>query len=86
MKINALAVKVLMPLGLVFFVLPIVLAQEAPVALDFAYFKNEVQPIFLAKRKNNVRCIQCHTRSSGFRLQALQEGALFWSDEQSRFN
>ena len=86
MKINAIAAKILMPLGLVFSVLPIVFAQEAPGELDFAYFKNEVQPIFLAKRNNNVRCVQCHTRSSGFRLQALEEGALFWSEEQTRFN
>jgi YVTN family beta-propeller protein len=54
--------------------------------LDFDYFKNEVQPIFLAKRPGNVRCIQCHTRSSNFRLQPLEEGRLFWTDAQSRQN
>ena len=57
-------------------------AQE----LNFEYFKNEVQPVFLAKREGNVRCIQCHTRSSNFRLQPLEEGRLFWTDEQSRAN
>ncbi len=62
----------------------VLFAQEAE--LDFDYFKNEVQPIFLAKRDGNVRCIQCHTRSSGFRIQALQEHQLFWSDEQSQMN
>lgn len=56
------------------------------VRLDFDYFKNEVQPIFLSKREGNVRCIQCHTRSSNFRLQPLQEHQLFWTDEQSRMN
>lgn len=60
-------------------------AQQS-VELDFDYFKNEVQPIFLAKRDGNVRCIQCHTRSSSFRLQALEEHKLFWTDEQSRMN
>lgn len=60
-------------------------AQEA-VVLDFDYFKNEVQPIFLAKREGRVRCIQCHTRSSNFRLQPLEEGKLFFTDEQSRLN
>lgn len=60
------------------------LAQD--VQLDFNYFKNEVQPIFLSKRDGNVRCIQCHTRSSNFRLQPLQEHQLFWTDEQSRMN
>ncbi len=60
-------------------------AQQAT-ELDFAYFMNEVQPIFLAKRHNNVRCIQCHTRSSAFRLQPLEEDALFWSEAQSQIN
>lgn len=59
-------------------------AQE--VQLDFDYFKDEVQPIFLAKREGNVRCIQCHTRSSNFRLQELDEHQHYWSDEQSRLN
>lgn len=53
---------------------------------DFEFFRTEVQPIFLAKRGSNVRCIQCHTRSSGFRLQPLDEGAHFWTEEQSRMN
>jgi len=62
------------------------LAQSTPAEPDFAFFMNEVQPIFLAKRGNNVRCIQCHTRSSGFRLQELDEHAFFWTEEQSRMN
>jgi YVTN family beta-propeller protein len=61
-------------------------AQSSSVELDYNYFKNEVQPIFLAKRDGNVRCIQCHTRSSNFRLQPLEEHALFFSEEQSRMN
>lgn len=62
------------------------LAQQAANELDFPYFMNEVQPVFLVKRNNNVRCIQCHTRSSAFRLQPLEDGALFWSEQQSRLN
>ena len=62
------------------------IAQQMEGELSFDYFKNEVQPIFLAKRNNNVRCIQCHTSTSGFRLQALEDGAFFWSDAQSRLN
>lgn len=61
-------------------------AQQAPGKLDFEYFMNEVQPIFLAKREGSVRCIQCHTRSSLFRLQPLAEHQLFWTEEQSRQN
>jgi YVTN family beta-propeller protein len=74
--------RILSALSLSCFV-SIALAQDAP---DFDYFMNEVQPIFLAKRNNNVRCIQCHTRSSGFRLQPLDEGSFFWTEEQSRLN
>ncbi len=62
----------------------LLIAQD--VRLDFDYFKNEVQPIYLAKRDGNVRCIQCHTRSSNFRIQPLEEHQLFWTDEQSRMN
>jgi len=62
------------------------LAQQNPGELDFNYFMNEVQPIFLAKREGNVRCIQCHTRSSNLRLQPLEEHQLFWTEAQSRMN
>lgn len=65
---------------------PAVFAQQAPGRLDFNYFMNEVQPIFLSKRDGNVRCIQCHTRSSNLRLQPLDEHQLFWTEEQSRKN
>jgi len=61
-------------------------AAEAAVQPDFEYFRDEVQPIFLAKRSGNVRCIQCHTRASTFRLQPLEPEALFWTEEQSRQN
>jgi YVTN family beta-propeller protein len=67
-------------------IVPLASAQDDAAGLDFNYFMHEVQPIFLAKRNNNVRCIQCHTRSSGFRLQPLDEGAFFWTEEQSRQN
>ena len=61
-------------------------ANAAAPEPGFEFFRTEVQPIFLAKRGSNVRCIQCHTRSSGFRLQPLEDGAHFWTLEQSRLN
>lgn len=63
-------------------------SQEDRVTLDFEFFKNEVQPIFLVKRNGNVTCAKCHAgaASSGFRLQPLSEGSFFWNDEQSRQN
>ena len=61
-------------------------AQSGEIVPDFNYFMNEVQPIFLAKREGNVRCTQCHNRTSNFRLQTIEEGEFFWNEEQSRMN
>ena len=60
--------------------------SQEPVELDYDYFKNEVQPIFLAKRDGNVRCVQCHSRSSNFRIQALEDHQLFFTEAQTRMN
>lgn len=68
-------------------VLGILLAQQpnrAP-ALDYAYFKERVQPIFLKKRVGHARCITCHAHRSP-QLQPLTDGATAWTEEQSRKN
>src|SRR5438128_7610553 len=57
----------------------------ATATLDFEYFKNRVQPIFLQKRPGHVRCIACHATGTP-RLQALPPGATMWNDEQSHQN
>jgi len=54
-------------------------------ALDYDFFKNRVQPIFLQKRPGHARCIQCHDTGQP-RLQALSPGATMWNEEQSRQN
>ncbi len=59
--------------------------SEASVALDYAFFRDRVQPIFLKKRPGNARCIVCHENGTP-RLQALSAGAASWTDEQSRRN
>lgn len=64
-------------------------AQEAgskAVTLDFDFFKNNVQPIFLTKRAGNARCVSCHIEGTPMRLQPLSPGATTWNDEQSRKN
>ena len=63
-------------------------AQQTAPEPDFNFFKNEVQPIFLAKRTGNVACVTCHAggASSAFRLQPLSTGALNWDEQQSRQN
>lgn len=61
-------------------------SSGSPVALDFHFFKERVQPIFLNKRPGHARCISCHDAGTPMRLQPLSPGATTWDDEQSRKN
>jgi hypothetical protein len=66
----------------------ILVQEHAPAAappVDFAFFRERVQPIFLAKRPGHARCIVCHDHTNP-RLQELSPGATFWNEEQSRKN
>jgi hypothetical protein len=56
----------------------------APV-LDYAFFRDQVQPIFLNKRPGHARCVTCHQHGSP-PLQPLSPGAEIWNEEQSRKN
>src|SRR5262245_23193211 len=53
--------------------------------LDYEFFKNRVQPIFLQKRPGHARCIQCHETGAP-RLQALPPNAKMWNEDQSKQN
>jgi hypothetical protein len=53
--------------------------------LDYAFFRDRVQPIFLEKRPGHARCIVCHDHGSP-RLEDLSPGATNWNEEQSRKN
>ena len=58
-------------------------------ALDFNYYRKNIEPIFLKARRADEgtgnACASCHTRvASRLRLQPLIEGA--WSVEDSRTN
>ena len=57
-------------------------------ALDYAFFKANVEPIFLQKRPGHTRCYVCHADRSNnaFKLQKLAAGSKSWSEEQSRSN
>ena len=59
-------------------------STQAP-ALDYSFFKERVQPIFLKKRPGHARCIVCHDHRSP-PLQPLAQGAFTWTEEQSRQN
>jgi hypothetical protein len=54
--------------------------------LDFEFFKDKVQPIFLAKRAGHARCYACHSTGTPFRLQRLAPGSTAWNDEQTHKN
>jgi YVTN family beta-propeller protein len=60
-------------------------AAASTTTLDYEFFKNRVQPIFLQKRPGHARCIQCHDTGTP-RLQALPANATMWNDEQSKQN
>lgn len=57
-------------------------------SLDYTYFKANVEPLFLKKRPDHVRCYVCHSDRSNnaFRLEKLPPGKDFWTEEQSRRN
>jgi hypothetical protein len=62
-------------------------AAAQPPNLDYAFFKNRVEPIFLQKRESHTRCYVCHEEANnGLRLEKLTAGAKFWTEEQSRRN
>src|SRR5580765_6043180 len=64
-------------------------SAERPAAsattLDYEFFKNRVQPIFLQKRPGHARCIQCHETGQP-RIQVLSGAEKMWNEEQSRQN
>ena len=56
-------------------------------ALDYQFFKDKVQPVFLHKREGHTRCVVCHTvNNAPLHLVPLSPGASTWSEEQSRQN
>jgi len=69
----------------------VLLACVAPAlgqSLDYAYFKSQVEPIFITKRAGHTRCYVCHNERSNnaLRLEKIAPGASFWTEEQSRRN
>jgi hypothetical protein len=62
-------------------------AFAADQILDYEFFKTRVEPIFLKKRPEHVRCYVCHSEDNRvFRLEKLSDGSKFWTEEQSRRN
>ena len=56
-------------------------------ALDYQFFKDKVQPVFLRKREGHTRCVVCHTvNNAPLHLVPLSAGATSWNEAQSRQN
>ena len=55
-------------------------------ALDFATFRDRVQPLLLDKRPGLARCYVCHSQGTPFRLERMAEGRTVWTDEETRRN
>ena len=64
---------------------PVSPAKDSGLELDYLFFKERVQPIFLQKRIGHARCITCHSHRSPL-LEPLDPGAETWTNEQSRRN
>ena len=59
----------------------------AAAKLDYEFFKNKVQPVFVTKRPGHARCVLCHSvNNAPFHLVPLSPGAATWNEEQSRQN
>src|ERR1051325_4865529 len=62
-------------------------AFAADLALDYDFYKSQVEPIFLKKRPGHERCYACHSENNNaFHLEKLSPGQKAWSEEQSLSN
>ena len=53
-------------------------------ALDFDYYRENVEPVLLSRRPGNARCVVCHSRGGGNAyLELLSPGSDTYDEEQS---
>ena len=53
---------------------------HAAPALDYGYFKNKVQPVFLKKRAEHTRCVVCHAdANNALKLVQPTAGSNAWT-------
>jgi hypothetical protein len=62
--------------------------QPAAPALDYEYFKKNVQPVFVKKRTGHAKCTSCHAGEGSpvFALQPLAKGSTTWTEEETKKN
>jgi len=57
--------------------------QPAAPALDYQFFEEKVQAVFLAKPPGHTRCLACHSSNDApFHPVQLSPGATTWSDRR----
>jgi hypothetical protein len=62
-------------------------SSSASASLNYEFFKDRVQPVFLTKRPGHTRCVVCHTTNNApFHLVPLSPGSATWNEAQSRQN
>jgi hypothetical protein len=62
-------------------------SSTASLSLNYEFFKDKVEPVFLNKRPGHARCITCHTvNHAPLHLVPLSPGSTTWNEEQSRQN
>jgi hypothetical protein len=59
---------------------------QAASSLDYAEFKDKIQPLLAEKRPGHARCITCHSTGTAFRLQPLPKGRTAYTEEETRKN
>jgi hypothetical protein len=59
-------------------------AQAA--ALNYEYFKANVQPVFLKKRPGHARCVACHIGATPMNLTPMAKGSATWTEEETKKN
>jgi len=58
--------------------------DNSAVTVDFEFYRERVEPIFLHRRPGNARCVVCHSRGGGNSfLEPLAPGAAGYDEEQS---
>lgn len=60
--------------------------EAAPPELDFEFFRQCVQRIFLDKHQGHMECVHCHNAGSRGFARTIPEGRDYWNEEESRRN
>ncbi|MYJ66881.1 MAG: hypothetical protein F4087_00005, partial [Gemmatimonadetes bacterium] len=60
--------------------------RALPPSLDFDFFRECVQRVFLDKRPGDVECVHCHESGSRGFARPIPEGRDFWNEEESERN